>query len=328
MAKYGIIDMGTNSVRLMLAKTRNAEITYSEKHLEMTRLGQGVDETQVLSETSMQNTIDAVLEFKQKAREFGVETLKILATSAVRDAKNREAFIKRLKDRTGLIVEVISGDREAELGFIGVLAGLEHDGDILVVDIGGGSTEFIIGGNNIIHFAVSENVGAVRMTGKHIFSDVVTSSEKESLVKDIDSIIHNTIESVKKYHFSKIVGIGGTITTISAMKQKMTVYDSKKIHNSEITKTDIDEMLRALGMLNNEERKKILGLASKRADIIYAGITIMERILKDLGKEKIIVSDYDNLEGCLYKEILLKQSQDKALETGSINGLTRGAGKK
>ncbi len=297
MPNYAVIDMGTNSIRLLLAKVEDGRIVESQKELEMTRLGKGVDETKLLSKESMDATVTAIKKFKVKAEAFGAEALKVIATSAVRDASNRASFLKRVLEETGVEIEVISGQTEAELGFKGVLAGVGSHESILVVDIGGGSTEFIVGDQTGIEFAVSKDVGAVRMTGKHFTKDPIVKDEKEDLIKNIDEILEETLELVKEHAYGQIVGIGGTLTTISTMKQEMQVYDSKKVQNSEVTKDDIEKILNQLEGMTQAERQNIPGLQAKRADIIYAGITIMDRILKKINKFEMIVSDSDNLEG-------------------------------
>jgi len=299
MPNYAVIDMGTNSIRLLLAKVEGGRIVESQKELEMTRLGKGVDETKLLSKESMDATVEAIKKFKAKAEAFGAEALKVIATSAVRDASNRASFVKRVLEETGVEIEVISGQTEAELGFKGVLAGVGSDEPILVVDIGGGSTEFIVGDQKGIEFAVSKDVGAVRMTGKHFTKDPIIRGEKEDLIQNIDEILEETLELVKEHVYGQIVGIGGTLTTISTMKQEMQVYDSKKVQNSEVTKDDIERILNELEGMTQSERQNIPGLQPKRADIIYAGITIMDRILKKINKFDMIVSDSDNLEGVI-----------------------------
>ncbi len=146
---------------------------------------------------------------------------------------------------------------------------------------------------------MSKDVGAVRMTGKHFTKDPIVRDEKEDLIKNIDEVLEETLELVKKHAYGQIVGIGGTLTTISTMKQEMQVYDSKKVQNSEVTKDDIEKILNQLEGMTQSERQNIPGLQPKRADIIYAGITIMDRILKKIKKNGMIVSDSDNLEGVI-----------------------------
>lgn len=304
MNKYAVIDMGTNSVRLMLAEVKERQLVNVTKELEMTRLGEGVDATRQLSERSMAATVDAIKAFKAKAEAFGAQSLKTIATSAVRDAENRDAFVERVLRETGVDIDVISGAVEAELGFKGVMAGLERPDQILVVDIGGGSTEFIVGNEHGIAFSVSENVGAVRMTGKHLLQDPVDAKENKAMVADIDQIVESTMASLKQQTFHTIVGIGGTLTTISAMLQEMEQYDPTRIQNSVVSKRDIDKLLERMKPMKNDERKKIKGLAPKRADIIYAGMMIMERVLTVLEKEALIISDYDNLEGALFEYLI------------------------
>lgn len=203
------------------------------------------------------------------------------------------------KIETGVDVEIITGELESELGFRGVLQGLEEKEDTLVIDIGGGSTEFILGGLNGIEFCKSENVGALRMTEKFLTKDPIDEEEFKLMYEFISQTIDNTINTLKEKNIKSIVGIGGTITSVSAINQKLEVYSMQKIHSSEISKKELDIILQNLKNMTLNDKKNLRGLQPKRADIITAGVTILNIVMKKLEKEKIIVSEYDNLEGLL-----------------------------
>lgn len=301
MGRIAVIDMGTNSVRLMLAEIENKRIIWSKKKLAMTRLGKGVNETKMLSAKSIEDTINAIRSFVKEAESFGADKIEVIATSAVRDSKNRDELLGKIKEEHNINVKVISGEEEAELGFLGVLSGLEEEGLILVIDIGGGSTEFVVGDSNGILYSKSEDVGAVRMTGKHISINPVVNEEKEFLIQDIDKTISKTIENVLKYPIKKVIGIGGTITTVAAIKLSMDEYNPIEVQNTEINKDEMIKILENIEKMSIEERENITGLEPKRADIIYAGILIMERIIKKINFDNFFVSDFDNLEGAAYK---------------------------
>ncbi|WP_432667501.1 Ppx/GppA phosphatase family protein [Wukongibacter baidiensis] len=303
MEKCCVIDIGTNSIRMLTAKLENGYIIENEKILEMTRIGEGVDRTKTLSKEAIERSIAALKKFKDKASCNGIDDIKIIATSAVRDAVNREVFLKRAKDELGLDIEVISGEREAELGFIGVINGIDEQVDnVLVIDIGGGSTEFVFGDSKGIRFSKSLNVGAVRMTDKHIDTDPISDIEMDSLADDIRRIIDEIVGDLQKFEIKEVAGIGGTATSLAAIAQSLEIYDREKVHNYNLTIEEISNMVDRFKLCDNDERRKFKGLQPKRADIILAGSKILYEILTALNIEKIRISDFDNLEGYIYWE--------------------------
>ncbi|WP_430884749.1 Ppx/GppA family phosphatase [Fusibacter sp. JL216-2] len=304
--RVAAIDIGTNSIRLLKAEIIDGQLKSGNKALEMTRIGEGVNETGELSEAGMARSVKALKEFYEEAKTWGAQRVYALATSAVRDAQNRETFIKRVKEACGLDIEVISGDQEAKIGFLGVLAGVGSvEGKILVIDVGGGSTELIVGDSQGITLAKSVNVGAVRMTGKHIKTDPITDSEYLAVKKDIEDITRSVLDEIKAYKITKAIGIGGTATTLGAIELEMETYDRYKIQNTAVTGKDIQNMNERLRKLNLEDRKQIKGLQPKRADIILAGSMVIDHILDTLQIDAMHISDFDNLEGCLMERLIL-----------------------
>lgn len=304
MPKHGVIDIGTNSIRLLIAETENGKIVNSKKQLEMTRIGKGVDKSKKLSIEGIERSIRALKKFKEVARRDGIKDIKVIATSAVRDAINKKEFLERVKNELDLDIEVISGEREAELGFWGVIYGSDkYIRDILVIDIGGGSTELIIGNTDGIKYRTSINIGAVRMTDKHISTDPIEEKQYVNLIKDIDIILEPVLETIKEFHINDIFGIGGTITTLAAIAQELKEYDKEKIHNYNLIIKEIETQISRFKTLSNDKRKEINGLQPKRADIILAGSSILHEILNSLGHETIKVSDYDNLEGYIFQNL-------------------------
>lgn len=301
MDKYCVIDIGTNSIRMLIAEIENRHIIYSKKDLETTRIGEGVDKTNRLSSDAITRSISVLKKFKAEALKEVTEDIKAIATSAVRDAVNRDEFLRAAKDEVDLDIEVISGEKEAELGFIGVVNGIEDNIDnLLVIDIGGGSTEFILGNDQGIKYSRSLNVGAVRMTDKHIANDPITDNEMNNLAEDIRSIISEIFDKINEFGKVQAVGIGGTATSLAAIAQELEIYDRDKVHNYELKVEEIKEMIEKFRSLNNDERKKIKGLQPKRADIILAGSKILYEILTGLGLKTIKISEFDNLEGYIY----------------------------
>lgn len=301
--RYCVIDIGTNSTRMLIAQYHKACLHTIKKDMEMTRIGEGVDKTKLLSQRGMNDTIEALIKFKEEALKHNVFKIYAIATSAVRDAQNKNIFIERSKKEAEIDIEIIDGQREAELGFKGILRGLKSNGDILAIDIGGGSTELILGGEDGIKYSTSIDIGAVRLTDKFIINDPISSKELENLKGYIQDNIYNHLNEIKRASITKVVGIGGTITTLAAIKQELDIYNREKIHGFLLTKKDIKSMIHRFIAMSIEERKGIKGLQPKRADIIPAGILILAEILDIISWEEIVVSDYDNLEGFIFDKI-------------------------
>ncbi|RDY23587.1 Ppx/GppA family phosphatase [Romboutsia maritimum] len=297
--KIGTIDIGTNSMRLLIADYEEGKIYNRQKFVNTTRIGQGVDKEGFISDEAIQRNIDALKEFSDICNDKGCEKVYCMGTSALRDSKNGNVFVDLAKENTGIDVEIISGQEESNLGFQGVLQGVLQKEEILVIDIGGGSTEFIIGDENGIKFSKSENVGALRMTEKFLKHEIIQNDEFNDMSIFINKEISNTLNYIEQKNIKKLVGIGGTITSLSAINQELEVYSIEKIHNSEITLEDIEKILQNLKKMTLTDKKALKGLQPKRADIITAGVKILHIIMKKLELESIVVSEYDNLEGLI-----------------------------
>ena len=306
--KIAMIDMGSNSIRLMLATIEDKTLIHVEKKLEMTRLGSGVDKTKCLSEDSMVATIAALLKFKILSEEEGYRLIGAFATSAVRDAHNGQAFAKRVLNETGIVVNILSGDEEAHLGYLGVQIGLLPEWvneTFVIIDIGGGSTEIIIGSGREVLWRHSFNMGAVRMTGKHLHSDPATHEEIESLRTDIQNLLNSKLKDMKAHSPMRAIGIGGTATTFAAMMLEMEIYDREKIHNAYVAKTVLESTVNQLAQMTTLEKHQLKGLQPKRADIIQAGGEILLLLLHAFNLEGFYASDFDNLEGLLAEKKII-----------------------
>ena len=297
--KIGVIDIGTNSMRLLTANLTDKKLTDRKKYVNTTRIGQGVDENGFITDEAMNRNIDALKEYHEKCVEYRCEKIYCIGTSALRDSKNKIEFIKRAESESNICVEVIDGDLEAKLGFLGVISSIEVEGNILVLDIGGGSTEFIFGNKDGIKKNISLNIGALRLTEKFL-----SNGYSEESLLNMKSFIKENIKDVVKYlrqeDISCICGIGGTITSLSAVNQDLKEYSMEKVHGSKIKIEEVRNMLNRFINCSDDERKHINGLQPKRADIITAGTEILVCIMEDISEEEIIVSEYDNLEGMIY----------------------------
>ncbi|OQY41595.1 MAG: hypothetical protein B6227_04620 [Fusobacteriia bacterium 4572_74] len=290
-----VIDIGTNSCRLFIAHIENGRITNKIlKLMEITRLGQDVNKTKVLRQDAMDRTIETLKRYRKKINEYGVEDIKVTATSATRDSKNREDFISRVKQETNLEIHCITGEEEGKLSFSGAVS--EFNEKIMVFDIGGGSTEFILGDKNNIEYIESFNVGAVRL-GEKFFKEKDNLLNGEVWVKEI-------LKKMFKYKDQsfKLVGVAGTVTANVSVLLEMEVYDTDRVHMYRLTKKDILKNLDKFISLSLEERKKIVGLHPKRAEVIIPGTYLLLWIMEVLQRDEIIVSESDILEGMMMNE--------------------------
>lgn len=301
--KIGAIDIGTNSMRLLTTDLIDNKLTNRKKYVNTTRIGQGVDENGFITEEAMERNINALKEYHDKCLDYGCEKIYCMGTSALRDSKNRSEFIKRAKDEAGIDVNVVDGEIEAKLGFSGVTNGIDKEGDILVIDIGGGSTEFIFGNKEGIERNVSINIGALRLTEKYL-SEGYSDSAFSDMRKFINEQIKDIVSYLNEKEIECVCGIGGTITSLSAVNQNLEVYSMEKVHGSVITREEVQKMMDKFVSCSDEERKHINGLQPKRADIIAAGTEILICIMDNLSKKEVVVSEYDNLEGIAYSSIL------------------------
>ena len=299
--KIGIVDIGTNSMRLLIADYENNNIFNRQKYVEVTRMGKNVDKNKMISKEAIQKNSKILKRFIDMAKESHCEKINAIGTSALRDSKNSDEFVKEAFALSGVKVDIISGELEANLGFLGVKSILDKKDYTLTIDIGGGSTEFILGDKegNLI-FSKSEDIGCVRLTEKFLKEKIATLSEIKYLNEYIDMITKKTIEILKTYKIGKFIGIGGTATSISSMLQKLSVYSSEKVHNSKIYYDELLEMYNEIKEKTLEEKQIIVGLQPQRADVIFAGICILKNIMEKLNANHITVSEYDNLEGLIY----------------------------
>jgi exopolyphosphatase/guanosine-5'-triphosphate,3'-diphosphate pyrophosphatase len=304
VSKISVIDIGTNSVRILLCKIDNGKIINRIKKIRTTRLGEKVDKNNELTYRAIEETTMAIEEFFKLANEKGYKIKKIIGTSALRDANNSNLLIDDIKLKTGLDIDIIDGITEARFGYFGVINSFNFNNKNLVIDIGGGSTELIFGDKSV-DLVDSLNIGAVRMTDRCVINEIPTEKELNCLKIEIDKVIDEFIFNNKINSFKNVIGIGGTITTLSAIKMQMNEYDSNLIQGSKFNKNELDKMISYLINLNINEKHNVDGLQPGRADIIVAGSIILERLFEKFNFTEIIVSDFDNLEGIIFKEIII-----------------------
>lgn len=298
-----VIDIGTNSTRMLIFRLdKKGQFFRVNKSVRYTRMGQDVDQTHFLHPDAMKRNLEALEEFMGIAEDYDVVEYYIFGTSAMRDAENTQEFIDMVKERLGLSIEVVSGDQEAAFGFMGV--SLTFQESILIFDIGGGSTEIMYGKDDKLIDMNSLNLGCVRSTEQFIAHDPPLKSEVEHLSRASTEMLKRIAPKINGYKPFQLIGIGGTATTISTIKQGLKIYDSEAVHNSRITQNELKDIISELVALTLEERSQIVGLEAKRADVIIAGALILDTILTVTGEDEFTVCDYDNLEGAAYSVFL------------------------
>ncbi|WP_329163285.1 Ppx/GppA family phosphatase [Streptomyces sp. NBC_01717] len=307
MTRVAAIDCGTNSIRLLVADADPAtgELTELDRRMEIVRLGQGVDRTGRLAPDALERTFAACRRYAAVIKDHGAEKLRFVATSASRDAENRDEFVRGVLEILGVEPEVISGDQEAEFSFEGAtkeLAGRDHLAKpYLVVDIGGGSTEFVVGDDRVLA-ARSVDIGCVRMTERHLVRDGVvtdppTLGQITAIRADIDAALDLAEESVPLTEAATLVGLAGTVTTVAAIALGLQEYDSEAIHHSRISFEQVQEITGRLVTSTHAERAAIPAMHPGRVDVITSGALVLLAVMKRTGAREVVVSEHDILDG-------------------------------
>lgn len=308
MTRVGAIDCGTNSLRLLIADVDpdSGSLTDLARRMEIVRLGHGVDKTGVIAPEAMTRTLAQTREYAAQCLELGVERVRFVATSASRDASNAQEFVSGVRDafaHFGVAPEVITGREEASLSFRGATGDLQAgaiSGPYLVVDIGGGSTEFVRGTNEVEQ-ALSVDVGCVRMTERHLRSDPPTSAQIASATADIEAAIDRAAGVVDFQGISALVGLAGSVTTITAHALQLTTYDPKRIHLAQMPPARMIDACTSLLSMTRAERAALGFMHAGRVDVIGAGgllwRTIVQRMQQDAGITSVVTSEHDILDG-------------------------------
>ena len=297
--RVAAIDCGTNSIRLLVADVdvELGTLTDVDRRMEIVRLGQGVDATGRLAPDALERTFAACDRYAAVIRDLGADLVRFVATSASRDAENRADFVTGVVERIGVEPEVVSGDEEALLSFVGAtrsLSGVEQP--CLVVDIGGGSTEFVLGADPPFS-ACSVDVGCVRMTERHIRHDPPSDDEVEAIVRDVDAAIARAGSRVPLTQARTLVGLAGSVTTTAALALALPEYDAERIHGSRISAADVDAVSDRLLALDHDGRAALAVMHPGRVDVINAGVLVLRRILAVTGLPEVLVSEHDILDG-------------------------------
>ncbi len=293
--RVAAIDVGTNSARLLVADVTGGLVAPVRRRSTVTRLGRGVDLSGRLAAEAIEDACVAIGEYVEEVAELGVEAVDAIATSAVRDAENGAAFIAELRERFALSARVLDGEEEARLTYLGASSETAPAVPTLVIDIGGGSTELIVGQGEEIAFHASLQAGVVRHTERHIGSDPPTASELEELATDIRGLIENALEPGIRAEAG--IAVAGTPTSLAAVEMELVPYDAERVHGHVLELPSIQRMLSTLASAPLAERVEIPGLHPDRAPTIPAGVVILVEAMRAFGLERITVSEHDILYG-------------------------------
>ena len=307
VTRVGAVDCGTNSIRLLVADVDPERGTLVDvvRRMEVVRLGYGVDRTGRIDPVAMERTLAMAGEYAAQCREVGAERVRFVATSASRDASNADEFVVGVRaafSHYGIAPEVISGDEEAALSFRGATGELRArgiPGPYLVVDLGGGSTEFVRG-TETVEAARSVDIGCVRMTERHLVSDPPTDAEVAAAVRDINAAIDSAAEVVDFAGVGALVGLAGSVTTITAHALGLGAYDPERIHLTELDSDDVLRACEALLHMSRTDRAALGFMHPGRVDVIGAGALVWHEVVRrlaELGVRRVITSEHDILDG-------------------------------
>ena len=295
--RVAAIDCGTNSIRLLIAEIEGSNFKEISRTMEIVRLGQGVDESGEFHLGAIARTLSAVDKFTALIESQGVARIRFCATSASRDARNRDLFLDGVRERMGILPEVITGAEEAELSFLGATRELSSDlGPFLVVDIGGGSTEFVFGGQ-VVESAKSVNIGCVRLSERHFHSDPPSAEQIKAATFDIENAIGEAALIVPIKAAKTLVAVAGTATTIAAAGLELGQYDRHAIHHARISTQKVLQISETFLGLPRAEREALGYMHPGRVDVIAAGSLILAKIMEATGAQEFSASESDILDG-------------------------------
>jgi len=312
--RVAAIDCGTNSIRLLVADVADGRLTEVSRRMEIVRLGEGVDRTGHLAPGAIERTRETLAGYTAELREAGAERVRMVATSASRDAANADDFRAMVLDTLGAEPEVITGDEEARLSFAGAVRGLDAPGPYLVVDIGGGSTEFVTGsgwsvaeggdGGSEVEHAVSVDIGCVRMTERHLPDDppgaVAVAAARADITAQVDRALTAVHANPGDGPEPTFVGLAGSVTTVAALALGLREYDPARIHQARIDRPAVERVTAELLTATRAERLASAVMHPGRADVIGAGALILQVIMERLDAPAVIASEHDILDGIAF----------------------------
>jgi len=298
-SRLAAVDVGTNSTRLLVADVEGGRVVAEHaREMIITRLGKGVDRTGRFDPAALRRTLDALAGYGATCRRLGVQRRRVVATSATRDAGNRQALLDGVRALLGVDAEVLSGETEAATAYRGATHDLPGEERTLVVDIGGGSTELILG-TRLPEAMVSLDLGCVRLHERHLHTDPPTAAEVAALRADVATRLARVTETLDPAAAERVVGVAGTITTVTAIGLGLDAYDPRRIHRSALGAAEIAAVAEKLAAMTVAERAAIPVMAKGREDVIAAGALLLDELVRTFGFRRVIASETDILDGVL-----------------------------
>ena len=295
--RVAIVDIGTNSTRLLVAEVEDGRVSELERRSTVTRLGRGVDTSGQLSTEAIEDDCETVAEYVGIYEPLAPDVVAAIATSAVRDAANSGVFLAELRERFALSARILGGAEEARLTYLGTSAGRTPIDGTLVVDIGGGSTELVVGSGPDVSFYASLQAGTVRHTERYLKSDPPAADDLEALSDDVRELIDAELAETAIASAGQGIAVAGTPTSLAAIEQRLDPYDPELVHGFELSLDAIQRMCSMLASMSLDERLKVTGLQPGRAPTIVAGVVILIQVMRAFGLRQIEVSEHDILHG-------------------------------
>ena len=298
--RIAVVDIGSNSTRLLIAELDEGRVTQElVRHSTVTRLGAGVDKDGRLSDDGMGRVFSTLADYKTEIDELDCSRGLAVLTSAVRDSANGEEFAAEVKNRFGLTAHILTGDEEARLTFLGATS--ERDPadatPTLVFDIGGGSTEMVIGSGTEVDFHVSTQAGVVRQTERHLEHDPPPEAEQRELTEDVEQILAEAVPDERRQAVKHAIAVAGTATSLGAIAQDLDPYDPQRVHGYRLSRSEAEQILARLAAMPVEQRREVAGLHPDRAPTIVAGVLIFLAVLRLFGLDEVEISEHDILRG-------------------------------
>jgi exopolyphosphatase / guanosine-5'-triphosphate,3'-diphosphate pyrophosphatase len=313
VTRVAVVDIGSNSTRLLVAEVAGGSLRELQRESIVTRLGEGVDATRRLGDEPQQRVFAALDAYADAIDRHGAELRTAVLTSAVRDAANGAEFTAVVRERYGLDARTLSGDDEARLTFLGATAARDRDDPtpLLVIDIGGGSTELVVGARGAVDFHVSTQVGVVRHTERHLHSDPPAGAELDALAADARGAIEAAVPAVIRERPGAAVAVAGTATSCAAIDLALDPYDPERVEGHVLSCGRLAELRDRLAAMPLAERRGVTGLDPARAPTIVAGVEVLLEVLSAFGLDRVEVSDRDILWGDALASTIAEQSQEK-----------------
>jgi exopolyphosphatase/guanosine-5'-triphosphate,3'-diphosphate pyrophosphatase len=297
--RVGIVDIGSNSTRLYVADVRDGRVEAEhERRSNVTRLGQGVDSSGRLADEALDRVRAVLDDYASALDDLGAERRIAVLTSAVRDAENGPEFEAEVRERYRLEARVLPGEEEARLTFLGAVSEAEERPEpVVVIDVGGGSTEIVIGEGREVAFSTSTQMGVVRQTERHLHTDPPTDEELDALAEDVRGVLADEVPADVRDGVRSAIAVAGTATSLAAIDLELEPYDPSRVHGHRLSAARCEELLDRLATLPEEERREVPGLHPDRAATIVAGVVVLREALRVFGLEEFTASEHDILRG-------------------------------